>query len=50
MDAKQKAIQDIRMELKKQHRCFIAFHRELNPVIDAIVNNLLEKQQKKSKA
>lgn len=40
------AVQDIRIELDKQGKCFIAFRTELNPIMREIVKEY-NRQQKK---
>ena len=44
MSAKETAIRDIKEDLKQNHKSFIAFHKELNPIMDRIVKKQLEKQ------
>ena len=44
MTARQAAIRDIQDDLRQNHKCFIAFKRELNPVMDKLVRNQLEQQ------
>ena len=41
MSAKQAAIMDIQEELSKKGKCFLAFHEELDPIMEAIVNREL---------
>ena len=41
MSAKEIAIQDIKQDLERQHKCFIAFRSELDPAIDKLVNRKL---------
>ena len=48
MTAKQKAIQDIRECLKENHKAFIAFRSELNPIMDELVDNQIKQQEKVS--
>lgn len=43
--AKEQAIQDIKKELSLQGKSFLAFHEELNPVIDELVNNRIKEQE-----
>lgn len=45
MNAKEYAIRDIKEELKKHDKCFLAFHRELNYPIKTIINIYLKKQR-----
>ena len=47
MSAKQQAILDIREELQRQGKCFIAFHSELNPAINQLVEEWIEASNKK---
>ena len=47
--AKQQAIQDIKEDLEKNHKCFIAFFTELDEVMEELVNEQNEQQQKISK-
>ena len=46
MTAKQQAVKDIKRSLKEQRVSFLAFHRELDPVMEEIVNDYLEEQKK----
>ena len=48
MSAKELAIQDIKNELEKNHKCFLAFRTELNPIMDKLVSEHLKAQQKAS--
>ena len=34
MSVKDYAVQDIQEELSRQGKCFLAFHEELNPIMD----------------
>ena len=43
--AKEKAIKDIRESLRVQGKCFLAFHRELNPIMDKLVNEHIKAQE-----
>lgn len=45
MSPKKQAIQDIREELQRNGRCFLAFHSELNPIMRRLVNNQIKLQQ-----
>ena len=45
MSAKQVAIQDIKQELSIQGKCFLAFRKELNPVMKELVNNQIKAQE-----
>lgn len=44
MSAKEIAEQDIREDLKKQSKCFLAFRSELNPVMRRLVREQLHEQ------
>ena len=46
--AKQQAIKDIRDELKKNHKAFIAFKKVLNPVMDELVEEQIHAQERVS--
>lgn len=46
MSAKQQAILDIKKDLEKQGKCFIAFKSELNPVMNKLVNRQIKAQKK----
>ena len=43
--AKQQAILDIKEDLGRQHKCFIAFHRKLNPAIERLVKAQIYMQE-----
>lgn len=43
--AKRQAIKDIREDLKRQSKTFLAFRKELNPRIDNIVKNYIDRQE-----
>ena len=45
MSAKQQAILDIKEELSRQGKCFIAFVEKLNPVMDYLVKEQLKEQE-----
>lgn len=45
MTAEQQAIKDIKDDLKRSGKCFITFHSELNPVMDSLVSEYLNKQK-----
>lgn len=45
MSAKEKAIEDIRESLRVQGKCFLAFHKELNPIMDELVNEQIKAQE-----
>lgn len=45
MSAKQQAIKDIREELSKQSKSFIAYRSELNRVMRELVSNQLKAQK-----
>lgn len=49
MSAKQTAINDIKESLKEENKCFIAFHRVLNPIMDSLVRQQLDEQAKLNK-
>lgn len=46
MTARSKAIEDIKEELKKESKSFLAFRTELNPVIKKITSEYIELQKK----
>lgn len=46
MSAKEKAIQDIKEDLRKNSKCFLDFHNELNPVMRLLVRQQLKQQIK----
>ena len=46
MTAKQKAILDIKQELRDQAKAFIAFRSELNPIMDELVDNQIKQQER----
>lgn len=45
MSARKQAVQDMMPELKKNHKSFIAFRRELNPVMRQLVTEQVKAQQ-----
>ncbi len=45
MSARKQAIRDIKESLRMQGKCFLAFHRELNPIMDKLVNNQIKAQE-----
>ena len=45
MSARQCAEMDIREELSRQGKCFIAFVERLNPVMDYLVKERLKEQE-----
>ena len=47
MTARQQAIQDIKDDLRQHNLSFIAFRKELNPIMDRLVNQQLKEQSKK---
>lgn len=47
MSAREQAIQDIKDDLKKSNCFFIAFRKELNPVMRALVKEQLKAQKQK---
>ena len=40
--AKRQAILDIKEELSKNHKCFLAFKSTLNPIMDLLVESQIE--------
>lgn len=48
MSAKEQAILDIKEDLKKTSKCFIAFRTKLNPVMNYLVHQQLKAQRVKS--
>ena len=44
MSVKEQAIMDIQEELSKRGKAFLAFHSELDEVMEELVNNQLEAQ------
>ena len=49
MSAKEQAIQDIKSELAKEGKSFLAFRRSLNPVMRALVKEQISEQSHVSK-
>jgi len=45
MSTKELAIKDIKDDLAKHGKCFIAFRKELNPTMDLLVKRQIEQQQ-----
>lgn len=45
MSARQCAEMDIRKELSRQGKCFIAFVKKLDPVMEYLVNEQLKEQE-----
>lgn len=45
MNARECAVQDIREELAKKGKCFIAFHSELNSVMSQLVVEQINAQE-----
>lgn len=45
MTAKEQAIRDIKNDLRQSGKCFLAFHRELNPIMSELVNNQINRQE-----
>ena len=43
-EAKRQAILDIKEELSKNHKCFLAFKSTLNPIMDLLVESQIEEQ------
>ena len=46
--AKQQAIENIKDDLQRSHKAFLAFHEELNPIMGKLVTQQLKAQQKAS--
>lgn len=46
MTARSEAVRDIVQELRKEHKCFLAFHKELNASIKHIVKAYSDQQDK----
>ena len=44
MSAKEQALIDIKKDLKKNNKCFLAFRSELNPVMRRLVYDQLKEQ------
>ena len=42
---RQQAISDIKEDLRQHSKCFLAFHKNLNPVMDNMVNNYIKLQE-----
>ena len=49
MTAKEQALKDIKDELKREHKAFIAFKSELNPIMRKLVSEQIKEQKKISK-
>lgn len=47
--AKIQAIQDIKEDLERQHKCFISFVQELDEVMEALVEEQSQEQLKVSR-
>ena len=45
MSVQELATRDIQEELSKNGKCFIAFHRELNPIMGKLVSIHIKSQQ-----
>jgi hypothetical protein len=45
MTSKEQAIQDIKDELDKEGKCFIAFIIKLDPIIEKIVEGYIKQQE-----
>lgn len=45
MSPYKQALQDIHNDLKHSCKCFIAFRKELNPIMKNIVDNAIKKQE-----
>lgn len=39
------ATQDIKDDLRQHSRCFLAFRKKLNPIMDKLVDNYTKKQE-----
>ena len=48
MSAKDYAVKDIRESLEIKGKCFLAFRRELDPIMDSLVEEQIEQQLKAS--
>lgn len=46
--AREQAIKDIKEELEREHKAFIAFRKELNPVMNELVKEQLQEQHRRS--
>lgn len=44
MTAQQSAIQDIKDDLRQQGKCFIAFYKELDPIMSYLVSEQIHQQ------
>jgi len=49
MTAEEQAVIDIKDELRQQCRCFLAFRKRLNPVMDRLVDNYTKRQSETHK-
>ena len=45
MTAKQVAVRDIKNDLRQYAKCFLAFHKELDPVMKQLVKEQLKAQR-----
>lgn len=45
MNAKEQAMLDIQEDLQQNHKSFIAFHKELNPIMRKLVSKQIRRQQ-----
>ena len=45
MTARSEAIRDIVQELRKEHKCFLAFHKELNDLIKETLEHATEENK-----
>lgn len=43
--SKQQALKDIKADLRKEGKCFIAFRKELTPAIENLVKQQIRKQK-----
>ena len=45
MSVKDYAISDIKKDLEKNHKCFLAFISKLDPSMDSLVNQQIKEQE-----
>lgn len=48
MTAEEQATLDIKDELRKESKCFLAFRKKLNPIMDKLVKNYTKFQEEKT--
>ena len=48
MSAKEQAVMDIQSELEKEGKSYLAFRTQLDPVMDSLVSEQLQAQEKAS--